>query len=343
MGAGLHAAVLLRNEAWCTSAPRRDAALTAVRDEERCRLALLGADDGVWDWNLLGTFYVCPRWKAQLGLQDDERPACAADWLDRVHPADRTSLRQALSDHLAGRTDRLRHEHRLRHADGTWRWMLCRGRAIRGVDGVATRIAGTMVDISDQAAAHARLCHAAFHDSLTGLANRSLLLALLTRAIETHQPGRRYAVLFVDVNGFKQVNDTHGHVMGDALLVAIARRLESSLRAFDTACRYGGDEFAVLLSAIDAPAQAVEIAARLQAMLGAPYTMAGRELPVTASIGGVVAGDGAKPPEALIAAADAAMYRAKAAGGTRPVIDGVAAAERGSSSRARTCATSAAY
>jgi diguanylate cyclase (GGDEF)-like protein len=128
----------------------------------------------------------------------------------------------------------------------------------------------------------------------------------------------------MDVNGFKQVNDTHGHLMGDALLVAIARRLETSLRPFDTACRYGGDEFAVLLSAIDAPAQAVEIAARLQAILGAPYTIAGRDLPVTASIGGVVAGDEAQP-EALIAAADAAMYRAKAAGGNRPVIDVVAA------------------
>jgi diguanylate cyclase (GGDEF)-like protein/PAS domain S-box-containing protein len=324
MGAGHHAAVLLRHEAWRTSAARRDAAITAVPDDERCRLALLGADDGVWDWSLLGTFYVCPRWKAQLGLHDDERPARATDWLDRVHPDDQMSLRRALSDHLSGRTDRLRHEHRLRHADGTWRWMLCRGRAIRGVDGFATRIAGTMVDISDHAAAQARLRHAAFHDTLTGLANRSLLQAHLTRASETHRPDRRYALLFMDVNGFKQVNDTHGHLMGDALLVAIARRLETGLRPFDTACRYGGDEFAVLLSAIDAPAQAVEIAARLQSILGAPYTIAGRDLPVTASIGGVVAGDEAQP-EALIAAADAAMYRAKAAGGNRPVIDVVAA------------------
>lgn len=324
MGAGLHAAVLLRRETWRTSAARRDAAIAAVSDEERWRLALLGADDGVWDWNLLGTFYVCPRWKAQLGLPDDGRPARATDWLERVHPADQTSLRRALNDHLSGRTDRLRHEHRLRHADGTWRWMLCRGRAIRGADGFANRIAGTMADISDQTAAQARLRHAAFHDNLTGLANRTLLLALLARAIETHQAGR-YALLFVDVNGFKQVNDTHGHLTGDALLVAIAGRLESSLRAFDTACRYGGDEFAILLSAIDAPAQAVEIAARLQAILGAPYTIAGRELPVTASIGGVVAGDDARPPDALIAAADAAMYRAKAAGGNRPVLDGVAA------------------
>ena len=324
MGAHLFSA-LRRAPAWFTAGPRPAAPPPSIDSDERCRLALQGADDGVWDWDLGGPFYLCPRWKAQLGLAVGNGPDHPRDWLERVHPEDQLALRLALDAHLSGRTERFRHEHRIRHADGTYRWMLCRGRAVRRRDGRASRIAGTMTDISDQAAAQERLRRAACHDSLTGLPNRSLLLPLLVEAIERYQqdPRCQFALLFIDVDRFKSVNDTYGHAAGDALLVAVARRLEGSLRAGDTPARYAGDEFVALLSGLDGAGQALEIAARVQQVLGSPYVIAGVEMAVRASIGGAVGHPGLRQPEALLQQADVAMYRAKSEGVGRPVFAGI--------------------
>jgi diguanylate cyclase (GGDEF)-like protein/PAS domain S-box-containing protein len=293
--------------------------------DERYRLALLGSDDGIWDWDLGGEMYLCPRWKALLGLAADDGPSHPRDWLERVHPDDQSSLRRALDEHLSGRSDRFHHEHRLRHEDGSYRRMLCRGRAIRERGGRALRVAGTMTDVTDRVAVEESLRQAALHDGLTGLPNRALLRPRLLKAIERRRRRRHceYALLFIDVDRFKTVNDTYGHATGDALLNAVARRLEGGLRATDTPCRYSGDEFVALLGELDSPLQAVEVATRLHAALRAPYHVAGRELLVSASVGGVVGADRFADPEALLAAADAAMYRAKAAGHGRPVLDGL--------------------
>jgi diguanylate cyclase (GGDEF)-like protein/PAS domain S-box-containing protein len=327
MGAQFFSA-LRRAPAWFTPLARSVDAAPAARGRERCRLALLGSGDGVWDWDLRGAFYLCPRWKAQLGLPVENRPDQPRDWLERVHPDDQLSLRITLEAHLSGRTDQFRHEHRLLHADGTYRSMLCRGRAVRHGEGRPTRITGTMTDISDHAVAEEHLRRAVLHDSLTGLPNRALLLPLVAEAIERHRhdPSRQFAVLFIDVDRFKRVNDAYGHAAGDALLVAVARRLEGSLRAADTPARYAGDEFVALLSGLDAPAQAHDIAARVQQALCASYVVAGVEMPVSASIGGVVGHPELQQAEALLQQADAAMYRAKSEGLGRLVFDGVHAA-----------------
>jgi len=304
------------------AARNRDDETIAVlrRSEERYALAAAGADDGLWDWDLRqGHVYFCPRWKAMLGLRHSAGDDSASLWFGRVQPDELPSLRRAVDAHLAGATAHLRHEHRLRHEHGGYRSVLCRARAVRNTAGVAIRLAGTFTDITEWATKQEGLRHAAEHDVLTALPNRAFFLQALTQAMEAARlgPGRRCAILFVDLDGFKAVNDTHGHLAGDQVLVAVARRLESGLRAGDTLARFAGDEFTILLDGVDDPRTTEETARRIAAALGAPLQVAGRRLHVTASIGIAWAGPSHGRPEDLIRDADAAMYRAKALGRAR--------------------------
>jgi diguanylate cyclase (GGDEF)-like protein/PAS domain S-box-containing protein len=284
--------------------------------EERYRLAALGSDDGLWDWNLRRReLLVCPRWSAMLGLPAGRELRSPNEWLARVHPSDQDGLRRALDAHLSGWTPALRHEHRLRHEEGGYVWVLCRGRAVRGPGTAAVRIAGTLSDVTDRVDAQAALRHAALHDPLTGVANRALFLPLLTQAIEScrRRPEHGFAVLFVDVDRFKEVNDTFGHLAGDELLVALAGRLQACLRGADTLARMGGDEFMILLRDVGDVHVVDDITARIQRAIEPPFAVAGREVAVTISVGVAFGHDRLTGTDAAIRAADSAMYRAKAA------------------------------
>jgi diguanylate cyclase (GGDEF)-like protein len=193
--------------------------------------------------------------------------------------------------------------------------------AIRDGSGEATRIAGSMTDITNQKAAEKRLLHDAVHDGLTGLPNRTLFLDRLTLALarSERQPARRCAVLFLDLDRFKLVNDGFSHAVGDQLLIAIARRLTSGLRPSDTVARLGGDEFTILLDGVGSETEAAEIAERILHAFDEPFEMDGRELFVTASVGISLSEPGSRPGE-LMRNADMAMYEAKRHGAARAAL-----------------------
>jgi diguanylate cyclase (GGDEF)-like protein/PAS domain S-box-containing protein len=288
---------------------------------ERLALAAEGANDGLWQWNLqMREFYVSGRWRAMIGLPAHAAIGGPGEWLDRVHPGDIASLNAALEAHLAGSTQVFQHEHRIRHEDGTYRRFLSRGVAVRGAGGKPARIAGSLTDTTEQAIAQERLRSVGFQDSLTGTFNRAVFVEALGRRLdECRRRGltRGFAVLYLDLDRFKIVNDSLGHMVGDELLVAASRRLESCLRQHDALARLGGDEFAILLNPLNDDAQANAIACRIQDALSAPFSIAGREVFTSASIGIAFGPADYTNPDEVMRDADTAMYHAKSRGKAR--------------------------
>jgi len=287
----------------------------ALREsEERYALAMRGANDGVWDWDReKDTVYYSPRWKAILGHGEDEIGDSPDEWLERVHPDDIGRLRAAMDAHCAGKTPQFEDEHRIRHRDGTYRWVLCRGFAVHGGDGQAYRMVGVQTDVTDRRS----------YDPLTSLPNRTLFAERLNRSLlrARHQADHRVAVLFMDLDRFKLVNDSLGHLAGDRLLVAIARQLESCVRPGDMIARFGGDEFAILVDAMITPGggddEAVRVAERILAALGGVFTIDGNEVFTSASIGIATSASDYSSADDFLRDADIAMYRAKAKGRSR--------------------------
>jgi len=285
--------------------------------EERYALAAHASNDGLWDWDLTtNTIYYSTRWKAMLGYNEDSIGTSPEAWLSRVHPDDRPSLERAIADHRHGLTETLEYEHRIRDSAGTYRWMHCRGLAVRDSALGAIRMVGSLTDMTVRKQLEERLRHEALYDSLTGLPNRTLFLDRLERVIAhaKRYPDYLCAVLFLDLDGFKIVNDSLGHLVGDQLLVGVAKRLTTYLRADDTAARFGGDEFAVLLNDFRDITALPELVDRVQAHLAQPFELDGHEVVVTASIGIAVNLTQYDQVADVLRDADIAMYRAKAAG-----------------------------
>ena len=302
---------------------RRHAEEAMRESEERYALAALGSNDGLWDWDLRDNrIFLSARWKEQLGAKEAELSDDPDEWFERVHPDDRERLFADLGLHLEGRTPHLETEHRVRHLDGSWRWMLVRGAAVRDAAGKAYRLAGSQTDITARKLAEEKLLHDALHDGLTGLPNRSLFMDRLGQALAFQQrrSDYRFAVLFLDVDRFKTVNESLGHTHGDVLLVQIARRLREMARPGDTVARLGGDEFALLLGDFADPEEPVRAAERMQEALSAPYDLDGTEVFATASIGVAVGSREYSRPEELLRDADTAMYRAKDLGRARHAL-----------------------
>jgi diguanylate cyclase (GGDEF)-like protein/PAS domain S-box-containing protein len=297
---------------------RAEAALR--ESEERYALAARGANDGLWDWDLKArSIYFSPRFKSILGYAEPEIGGSVKEWFNRVHPEDIEHLRMEIGAHLEGLTSHFLHEHRLRHKDGGYRWVLVRGLAVRDSAGDVYRIAGSLTDVTQRKRVEEQLVRDAFQDALTGLPNRALFMDRLALAFGRgrRRPEELFAVLFLDLDRFKVVNDGLGHLIGDQLLVAIARRLEQSLRPGDTVARLGGDEFVVLLGELGDQRDAFYIAERIQQQLGHPFSLDGQDVFTTASIGIAFGGRGYSHPEDLLRDADTAMYRAKARGKAR--------------------------
>ena len=220
---------LLYYEGFVTDITRRKAAEEALREsEERYALALQGAKDGLWDWDLRrGAIYYSAHWKEMLGYADYEIAPTPEEWFGRVHPDDVQTVQAAVAAHRDDLTPHFEVEHRMLHKDGGYRWMFSRGAAIRDGTGKATRIAGSQSDITDRKVAEEQLLRDALHDGLTGLPNRVLFHDRLECSIARtlRDPGHRFAVLFLDMDRFKVINDSLGHGNGDQLLIDFARRL----------------------------------------------------------------------------------------------------------------------
>ena len=291
------------------------------RSEERLALTAAGSNDGLWEWNLRSQeLYVSSRWQAIVGLSVHNGSARSADWFERVHPEDIAPLKAAIETHIAGETDCLENEHRIRQEDGSYKWVLCRGVAARIAGKRPARLAGSLTDATERIAVEDRLNSVGVVDPLTGLSNRNMFLEVLERRINDYQRRQDscwFAVLYLDLDRFKVVNDSLGHLVGDQLLVAVSRRLESCMRQGDVLARLGGDEFALLLNEVVGEEQANAIAFRIQDALSAPFTIGGREVFTSASIGIAFATSGYSNPDEIMRDADTAMYQAKAHGKAR--------------------------
>ncbi len=290
----------------------------ALRDsEERYALAAEGSNDGLWDWDLRRhKVYFSPRWRAMIGFAGDGIGEHPSEWLHRVHPTDRPKVRNALLEHIEGRSPHFEAEYRILHRDGSYRWMLSRGLAVRDGGSKAYRIAGSQTDVTARKLAEEQLLHDAFHDHLTGLANRALFIDRLDSNLKrrSRSPQYLFALLFLDLDRFKIVNDSLGHLAGDLLLKILAKRLEASIRAVDTVARFGGDEFAILLSDLREPADAIIVAERIQKGLQIPFPLDEHQVFTTASIGIVVGAPEYRQADEMLRDADTAMYRAKMRG-----------------------------
>ena len=306
---------------WNDITERTNAEHELKRTGERLALAAEGANDGLWQWNLqTQEFYVSGRWRTMIGLSAEASTGRPQAWLERVHPDDVADLRQKLEAHLAGQSDVFQHEHRIRHEDGSYRRFLCRGVAVSGRGGKRVRVAGSLTDTTEQAIAQERLRSVGFLDPLTGLYNRAVFVEGLGRRLEEFRLRRvsnSFAVLYLDLDRFKIVNDSLGHLVGDQLLIEASRRLESCLRPGDAIARLGGDEFAILLNGLNDDAQANAIAFRIQESLSLPFSIGGREVFTTASIGIAFGPAHYNNPDEVMRDADTAMYHAKSRGKAR--------------------------
>jgi diguanylate cyclase (GGDEF)-like protein/PAS domain S-box-containing protein len=282
--------------------------------EERYALALRGANDGLWDWNLItNEVHWSVRWKAMIGHDPTAIGTSPEEWFTRVHRDDLGRVEQALRDHLDGGADHFESQHRMLHQNGTFRWMLCRGAAIRNSGGIATRLAGSFTDITESKVS----------DPLTGLPNRLLFVDLLDRCIRRTERRRDYAfaLLMLGLDRFGTIRDSLGPLAVDRLLVAVAHRLQSSLRSTDaltsnaadlTLARIAGDEFTVLADDVSDASGAVRVAERLQGALEKPFNVEGHQVFVSATVGIAVSTTGYHSPEEIMRDATTALHRAQA-------------------------------
>jgi EAL domain-containing protein (putative c-di-GMP-specific phosphodiesterase class I)/PleD family two-component response regulator len=303
-----------------TQLARKETEARLGESEQRYALAMWAMRDGLWDWNLsTGAVYYSPRWREMFGT-GDVQDGSPADWFDRVHPDDLLTLKQDIDGHLEGGSAYFECECRMKAAN-QFLWILFRGIAVRDAAGKAVRFAGSATDITS----------GKMPDALTKLPGRAFFVDRLNRCLAhaRQKPDFAFAVLFIDLDGFKNVNDSLGHAAGDKLLAEMARRLDHSVRFSDavgrmesprvnagahTVARFGGDEFTILLPHLRDISDSVQVAERIRAAVRQPYEIDGHELYVDASIG--IAGGSVDytSAEEILRDADTALYRAKALG-----------------------------
>lgn len=291
------------------------------KSEERLRLVLQGSNDAPWDWDLVtDQHYYSPRLWQMIGFSVDELPADSHIWAHHLHPDDQIRVADHLARVLASVSQDYEIEFRLRHKQGHYVPVLSRGFILRDQTGKAIRVAGTDMDLTERKQAEDRIHQLAFYDALTGLPNRRLLIEQAQKALAAAaRAGRQGALLFIDLDNFKALNDTLGHDMGDQLLQQVALRLRQCVRGADSVARLGGDEFVVMLDdlAPDAREAAMEaelVGKKIIQALGLPYRLDTHDYRSTPSIGIALFQGGEQGVEGLLKQADLAMYKAKSMG-----------------------------
>jgi diguanylate cyclase (GGDEF)-like protein/PAS domain S-box-containing protein len=284
---------------------------------ERLKLAIEGSGDGVWDWDMRTGKMVCSgRMNEMLGLIGQDVLMRYADWEGKIHPDDSEQVLASLRACLDGVAPAYRTEYRIRCADGSWKWVMSRGIVVaRDEAGRPLRMAGTLTDISEKRHSEEVIWRHANYDMLTGLPNRRLFRDRLDQEVKkSHRTGTPLALLFIDLDRFKEANDLLGHDIGDLLLIEAARRIGACVRQSDTVARLGGDEFTAILPEIDDVSHIETIAQKVIDALAAPFRLGNEVIYLSASIGVTQYPADAISAEELIRNADQAMYAAKSAG-----------------------------
>lgn len=307
---------------------RKRAQEAADEWRERLDLAVSGSHAGLWDIvfgpgdsiETVDDAYLSPAMKAFIGYEENEFPNSMAAWRSRIHADDLRGLFAAAQAHLLGRVDFCEAEYRIRHRDGSVRWLRSRGNIRKNDKGEPVRWSGMDWDITSLKQLEQQLRHDALHDVLTGLPNRTLLMDRLAHSITvtSRTPEYHFAVLFFDLDDFKNINDLYGHLAGDTVLLEVARSLRLCIRPGDTVARMGGDEFVILLEFLQYEQEAFSVAERILRTLATPLDICGHEMVISASIGIIFSHSGfASNASDFLRRADIAMYRAKQLGKNR--------------------------
>jgi diguanylate cyclase (GGDEF)-like protein/PAS domain S-box-containing protein len=293
---------------------RRQAELEREESERRLHLAVAIAQLGFWEWDLGSKeCYYSPEFKRQLGYGEKELTPTVREWTSRLHPADRKRVFESVNAYLAAPHADFQIEYRVRHRDGSYRWMIANAIRIENPHGI--HMTGTQLDVTERKEAEQRVLEAARHDPLTGLPNRALVFEyaghLLAAAARNHSQG---ALLFIDLDRFKPINDLYGHEVGDHLLQEVGRRLTACVRKEDLIGRLGGDEFVIVMPHNGESAPATTVARHVLAALSRPFSIDTLDLSISASIGISHYPQHGTDIDTLIHAADLAMYQTKQAG-----------------------------
>ncbi len=293
------------------------------QNQERYSLAMQASNDGLWDWDLkTNKILYSDRWKDMLGFNDDEISDTADEWLSRVHPEDHDRVRASIDAYLEGTTSNFEIEYRIRHFSDNYLWMMAKGLAIRTSDGRATRFAGSQTDVSERKSNEEQMIHDALHDTLTSIPNRTLLLDRIRQSLVRRKryPKTSFAIIFIDLDRFRLVNESLGHIHGDELLQLISARLKETIPIGDTVARLGGDEFSILLQDINSVRDVEVIAKDIQNLFSKPFFLGDREVFASASMGIAHSDNDYKTPEEILRDAELAMYRAKREGKSQSIV-----------------------
>ncbi|MBB5191307.1 diguanylate cyclase (GGDEF)-like protein/PAS domain S-box-containing protein [Silvimonas terrae] len=297
---------------------RRMAEQAIVRSEQQLRLALEASATGLFDMPLDGrtAAVTSPEYDRLLGYEPGEMVETFEKWKNQLHPDDREDVLDALRSYYNGAAAQFAIEYRRRTRHGQYHWFQCRGRLVElDESGSPTRLIGTVTDITERKQAQDRITELANFDPVTRLANRNLLRDELRLSIAAaERRGHLLAVLFLDLDRFKTVNDSLGHAAGDEVLKQVAQRLRGTVRRSDILARLGGDEFVVVLTDVKSTEQVTDVASHILAVFSDPFELEAGSFATSTSIGISVYPTDAESPDVLVRNADVAMYQAKANG-----------------------------
>ncbi len=304
---------------------RRIDEINRLKAGEQKRLAVEAASDGYWYWDVRANrVQLSASWAEMVGCRAEELGDDPEDWFSRVHPHHRPILTDALNAHIFGKTARFQAQYKIRHRDGHYVSVLNRGLALRDSADRVYAMAGSQVDVTHLVESERAQVEESFRDRLTGLANREAFLVRVGRALDhmKRHEGGQFALMFLDLDQFKLVNDSLGHLVGDQLLASVAARLRECVRENrgDLVGRFGGDEFVVLLEETASAEEAMVVADRIVESTSLPFVIGKNEIRTGVSIGIALCDRLVENSASILRNADTAMYRAKAAGRGQVVL-----------------------